>query len=69
MTTNVVGLFESWNEAQRVVQDLMDGGFSRDSISIVANDAEGNYQPGSPLSATFFHSRSTLGWTPYSDES
>jgi uncharacterized membrane protein len=43
MATNVVGLFESWNEAQRVVQDLMDSGFDREDISIVANDAAGTY--------------------------
>ncbi|MEN9934052.1 MAG: hypothetical protein RLZZ387_631 [Chloroflexota bacterium] len=42
MATNVVGLFDSWNEAQRAVQDLMDSGIRQNDISIVANDAEGN---------------------------
>lgn len=46
MTTapkTVVGLFESFDEAQRVVQDLIDNGFRRDNVSVVANDAEGRY--------------------------
>lgn len=43
MATNVVGLFESWNEAQNVVRDLVNSGISRDDISIVANDAAGAY--------------------------
>jgi uncharacterized protein (TIGR02271 family) len=44
MATNVVGLFENWDEAQRCVQALMDSGISRDDISIVANDAAGNFR-------------------------
>ena len=43
MTTNVVGLFESWNEAQAVVRELVDSGISRDNISVVANDADGTF--------------------------
>jgi len=39
----VVGLFDTFAEAQNVVQDLVDSGFSRDNISIVANDASGEY--------------------------
>ncbi|HEX8682768.1 MAG TPA: YsnF/AvaK domain-containing protein [Ardenticatenaceae bacterium] len=39
----VVGLFDTFAEAQNVVQDLVDSGFSRENISIVANDASGEY--------------------------
>ncbi len=39
----VVGLFDTFAEAQNVVQDLVDSGFSRENISIVANDANGEY--------------------------
>ncbi|NJN17444.1 MAG: hypothetical protein HC822_14810, partial [Oscillochloris sp.] len=38
MARTVVGLFDSYTEAQRVVQDLMDSGFRREDISVVAND-------------------------------
>jgi uncharacterized protein (TIGR02271 family) len=34
----VVGLFDSFAEAQHVVQDLIDGGFRREDISVVSND-------------------------------
>jgi hypothetical protein len=38
MAKTVVGLFESYSEAQHVVQDLIDSGFRREDISVVAND-------------------------------
>lgn len=44
MATNVVGLFESWTEAQRAVQDVVDLGIARGDISILANDAQGHLQ-------------------------
>lgn len=37
MAKTVVGLFDNQQEAQEVVRDLIDNGFSRDKISIVAN--------------------------------
>ncbi len=43
MAKTIVGLFDNFNEAQEVVQDLVDGGFERKNISIVANDAKGEY--------------------------
>ncbi len=46
MTTaqkTVVGLFENFDEAQRVVQDLIDNGFRRDNVSVVASDTEGRH--------------------------
>jgi uncharacterized protein (TIGR02271 family) len=44
MTTNVVGLFDSFDEAERAVRDIADSGVRREDISIVANDAEGNFK-------------------------
>jgi len=43
MTKTIVGLFDTFGEAQNVVQDLVNGGFDRSRISIVANDAKGEY--------------------------
>lgn len=39
MAKTVIGLFDNFAEAQRVVQDLVDSGFQREDISIVSNDA------------------------------
>ncbi|MDQ6707178.1 MAG: general stress protein [Acidobacteriota bacterium] len=39
----VVGLFDTFTEAQQVARDLEQQGFSRADISIVANDATGEY--------------------------
>lgn len=39
MAKTVVGLFDSYSEAQHVVQDLIDGGFHRENISVVSNDS------------------------------
>jgi len=41
MAKTVVGLFDSFTEAQSVVNDLERAGFSRDQISIVANNSRG----------------------------
>jgi len=38
MAQTVIGLFDRFDEAQNVVQDLIDNGFQRDNISVVAND-------------------------------
>ncbi len=43
MARTVVGLFDSTEEARDVVQELVDNGFSRNDISLVANDARGEY--------------------------
>jgi len=39
----VVGLFDTFTAAQQVARDLERQGFSREDISIVANDAKGEY--------------------------
>jgi hypothetical protein len=44
MAKTVVGLFDSFDNAQQVVQELIDRGFDRNEISLVANDANGRYQ-------------------------
>lgn len=39
----IVGSFDSFEEAQDVLRDLTQRGFSRDDISVIANDASGKY--------------------------
>lgn len=39
----IVALYDDFVEAQRTVQDLVDNGFQRNNISLVASDAEGEY--------------------------
>jgi len=43
MAKTVVGLFDTSAEAQSVVQELIDSGFQPTDISLVANDAKGEY--------------------------
>jgi len=43
MAKTTMALYEDFETAQAVVQDLIDGGFSRDQISLIANNAEGKY--------------------------
>jgi len=43
MTKTTMALYDDFSTAQDVVQDLVDAGFSRDQISMIANNAEGNY--------------------------
>ncbi len=43
MAKTIVGSFDSFEEAQEVVRDLQQRGYSRDDISVIANDAAGKY--------------------------
>ncbi|HEU4326463.1 MAG TPA: general stress protein [Roseiflexaceae bacterium] len=43
MTQTIVGLFDTPAQANQVVQDLVSSGVRREDISIVANDATGEY--------------------------
>ena len=43
MNKAIVALYDNLDEAQRVVQELVSAGLSRDNISIVANDVSGDY--------------------------
>ncbi|MCC7207982.1 MAG: hypothetical protein IT323_11795 [Anaerolineae bacterium] len=43
MTTTVVGLFEQSRDAHRAVSALLDAGYSRESISLLASDASNEY--------------------------
>src|SRR3712207_6743544 len=43
MAKTVVGLFDTMQEAQGAVQALQNSGFSKESISLVANNARGEY--------------------------
>jgi len=42
-TSTVVGLFDELSDAQSAAKDLVDSGFRRDDVSIVANNARGEY--------------------------
>jgi uncharacterized protein (TIGR02271 family) len=43
MAKTIVGLFDAFTDAQGAVKDLANKGFSRDAISLAANDATGEY--------------------------
>ncbi|HUM71506.1 MAG TPA: hypothetical protein PLK31_21985, partial [Chloroflexota bacterium] len=43
MSKTIVGLYESLSMAQRVVESLVNIGIEREDISLVANDATGEY--------------------------
>jgi uncharacterized protein (TIGR02271 family) len=43
MTSTVIGLYDSFQDAQQVVRELRDMGMSNNRISLVANDASGEY--------------------------
>ena len=43
MTRTIVALYDDFDTAEDVVEELVDAGFSRDNMSIVANDATGEY--------------------------
>lgn len=44
MTRSIIALYDNFEIAQRAVQDLVDSGFDRNDISLVANDASGEMQ-------------------------
>jgi len=50
MAKTIVGLFDTFTEAQGAVQDLVNKGFPRDNISIAANNATGEYTQSSASS-------------------
>jgi len=52
MAKTVVGLFDTAAEAQSVVQELVNSGFQRNDISLVANDAKGEYAASRAVGAT-----------------
>ncbi len=43
MPTTVVGLFDQFPQARDAVRDLVEGGFARENISLIANDVSGQY--------------------------
>ena len=43
MAKTIVGSFDSFEEAQEVLRDLQQRGFARDDISVIANNASGQY--------------------------
>src|SRR6266487_4204904 len=52
MAKTVVGLFDTTAEAQSAVQELINSGFQRNDISLVANDAKGEYGQYREVGAT-----------------
>jgi len=51
MAKTIVGLFDDFTDAQGAVQELANKGFSRDNISLAANDATGEYAKSTASSA------------------
>jgi uncharacterized membrane protein len=49
MTKTVVGSFDSYREAQDVVQDLQSAGFGQSDINIVASNLRGEYRTPEPV--------------------
>jgi hypothetical protein len=43
MTRTVIALYDDFDSANAAVRDLIDNGFSRDDISLIANDQRGQY--------------------------
>lgn len=43
MAKTIVGSFDSFDEAQQVLRELQQRGYSRDDISVIANNARGQY--------------------------
>lgn len=43
MAKTIVGLYDNFNTAQQVLQDLVNAGIARENISLVASDAAGEY--------------------------
>ncbi len=52
MAKTVVGLFDTTAEAQSAVQELINSGFQHNDISLVANDAKGEYAQYREVGAT-----------------
>src|SRR2546423_15464136 len=48
MVKTVIGSFDSYDKAQRVVRDLKDEGFMENDISIVASNVGGRYETTNP---------------------
>jgi hypothetical protein len=46
MAKTVMGYFEQVSEAQRVLQDLLDHGFDRDQISLIAHQEQSGLEAG-----------------------
>jgi uncharacterized protein (TIGR02271 family) len=44
MAKTVIGLFDRFEDAQQVVREFNDRGYHRDEISLIANDASGQYR-------------------------
>lgn len=44
MARTIIALYDDFDAAQAAVQDLVDSGFARTDISMVANDASGEYR-------------------------
>ena len=46
MAKTIIGYFEQVSEAQRVLQDLLDHGFDRDHISLIAHQERSGLELG-----------------------
>lgn len=51
MAKTVVALYDRFEDAQSVVQDLLQSGFRRDDIGLMANEDQGQYDPATGTSS------------------
>ena len=49
MAKTIVGSFDSFDEARQVMSELQQRGFNRNDISIIANNATGQYTASGEL--------------------
>jgi hypothetical protein len=52
MAKTVVGLFDTFSGAQNVIQELVNNGFQRNDISLMANDAKGEFAKAKEVGGT-----------------
>ena len=67
MAKTIIGYFEQVSEAQRVLQDLLDHGFDRDHISLIAHQERPASKRGAPGRHTSSRARRRPGagdWAP-----
>lgn len=52
MARTVVAIYDNFHTANEAVRELVDAGFSRENISLIANNSRGNYSAEGTMTAT-----------------
>lgn len=60
MTRTVVAIYDEFQTANQAVRELVDNGFPRDNISIIANNAQGEYSYASSKPSTAASTNETV---------